>query len=527
MYGVDDPAFPSAFEASGVEGPRVAVAVEVEAPLAQGDAPDGENGQAEGGAALGPQPQGQEAEGVNEKVEKQDAAARAIVPGAEFRDVKGTWPRGMVKPDSKALKKEARRRSGCNTIAGKQIEGMSMAQLQLYLSKTPPPAEPPQVNGEGGQGAPAPAPAPQNVPPAPGADGDERERTKWCAVIHSPRLLMAIMHADCKTGFLERDKKVLDRAELDGAARNSSWQKIAVKFNDRDFKPALLVCDDETINELFVNNLNPSSAQGYVADASRLEDKFKTIRKLIKAALKKFRTSGMGDMGMGDATEEEKTSRSYAVYSSKFYDYCDGNIDLMYWYEGAVKSGILESVAGEMPIHAKSTSDEPGKADKPRGKNSRKAALDVSWMQRAFAKPVKLSKTADEKRASHHMTKVMRQECMFKKQATISQMMLNLERVVDLGLKFSEKQQPIPLHVTNMKAKLEKQLASLIDEDSDDDDDDGFLDDGFLTDNDDKGAAGPSSSHAGPRGAAKPARTATRDSDDDEDDEDDEDDDGK
>ena len=67
MYGVDDPAFPSAFEATGVEGPRVAVAVEVEAPLAQGDAPEGENGQAEGGAALGPQPQGQEAEGVNEK----------------------------------------------------------------------------------------------------------------------------------------------------------------------------------------------------------------------------------------------------------------------------------------------------------------------------------------------------------------------------------------------------------------------------------------------------------------------------
>ena len=45
-----------------------------------------------------------------------DAAARSIVPGCEYWNVKEKWPKGRVKPDAAAMRREILRRGGSPAV---------------------------------------------------------------------------------------------------------------------------------------------------------------------------------------------------------------------------------------------------------------------------------------------------------------------------------------------------------------------------------------------------------------------------
>ena len=219
MYGQDE--FGGGADGFGVileaaeahDAPAPAVpAVEHADEVAQ---PAQEGGADEEGAAEEDGTQQTQAEPQAERAAR-EAAARRIAPGdIQVVPTDKSWPRDVQKPQRVHMQAELKRRlGGAEKVGRKKIDNMLLPDLVAELVKTP-------VEGP----APAPAPAPGE---ALGGDA-ETQCDRWCQVKHGPRLAHAIM--ENKEAFLRRDQKPMTRAELDGAARNSSWQDIVQTFN--------------------------------------------------------------------------------------------------------------------------------------------------------------------------------------------------------------------------------------------------------------------------------------------------------
>lgn len=134
------------------------------------------------------------------------------------------------------------------------------------------------------------------------ADEEDEEaqdtKMRWSAKTCSTRLLHVIV--ELRGDFVRRDTPFDDRNSLDSAARNWFWQGASLLFNKPSFlrkpvpgepdppKPETyrFQSDDNQNNQLY-KCLNPMYT-GFPADADKLEEVFKELRKDIMTALNRY-----------------------------------------------------------------------------------------------------------------------------------------------------------------------------------------------------------------------------------------------
>ena len=180
---------------------------------------------------------------------------------------------------------------------------------------------------------------------------------------------------------------------------------MAAKFNDRTYFPIKLAPLGGTGEEYSKLSVGPTT---YVVDADKCQEEFKKMRTKLAKAMSHFRQSGMGD-----CPDEEKVAQSNKVFSSDFADFVDGNMVLYYMYHLFIILGdnLLESAQTSMPEQTGHNPDDDrktrGAAESARsharvssGKGRREK--EMSLLSRSLRAPLKVSKTADEKRADYY-----------------------------------------------------------------------------------------------------------------------------
>ena len=177
--------------------------------------------------------------------------------------------------------------------------------------------------------------------------------------MHTIRLLHVIV--ETKVDFLKRDKKATTRNAMEAGARDSYWQTAALKFCDKDFNPSLLNPRDDLYEDFVRAKLNPAWT-AYKADAKKLKEEFREVRKPLSLAMAKFKQSGMGEI-----PEAEKHRVAYTQYKgSKFKDFTGGNDILLYAYALLIQQqeGLLESSTTAMPHGSGHSSSGPAASRK-------------------------------------------------------------------------------------------------------------------------------------------------------------------
>ena len=171
-----------------------------------------------------------------------------------------------------------------------------------------------------------------------------------------------------------------DRLTLDGGARNSFWQTVALGFNNPDntYEPHTSMHDSDLTAKFVEEGLSPEY-NGYVATAAKVEEEFKSMRTDYVHAMAKFRQSGMGDMGPDvNALEyEAKVKLSNTVYSSKFKDFTNKNLVIAYMYELFLIYDLLASAGCDMPegtSHSSDTTHHNARGEDPLQPQPRKGA---------------------------------------------------------------------------------------------------------------------------------------------------------
>ncbi|MGA1355019.1 MAG: hypothetical protein ACO32I_09640, partial [Candidatus Limnocylindrus sp.] len=125
---------------------------------------------------------------------------------------------------------------------------------------------------------------PSSVPEA-----ADTEKMRWSARTCSTRMLHVLVEE--RAAFLQRDAPLAKRSDLDGAARNSFWQRAALVFVDPSFKPEKFKSDDEQSNEIFDEVRLTPEHFGYPATAEKMETEFKKMRSELMVLLNKCATA--------------------------------------------------------------------------------------------------------------------------------------------------------------------------------------------------------------------------------------------
>ena len=341
-------------------------------------------------------------------------AAKVVKPGCNGGQVPQwkQWPAGMYsKPTNTELQDEILLRDPKQRPASWSVQ----KKIDWLFTHAPPPpgsapaAAPPAATPP----AAAPAGAARGGAPAPAAEGAGTEEGGggcWKAQQQTIRLVHGIVAN--KETFLKRDQK-MTRESLDGAARNSAWQHIALWCNDRSKIPVR--------HGFFMDatHLSPDPTPDFCFMPGKCEEVFKKMRSKLTAALANFRVSGMGD-----CPYEEREKQSISVYSSKFEDYVAGDQVALYWYHMLMPDGLLESSAAPLPPAASMSSNDddsraPGSASgaKPpelrrlgpsRLKNNSTAELLASSISRAAAAPIQMSKSGAQKMAEYYNARALK-----------------------------------------------------------------------------------------------------------------------
>jgi hypothetical protein len=277
-------------------------------------------------------------------------AARAIVPGAELWDV-AHWPKNRRdKPKLAELKAEILWRDRAGKTRPAHWKAYDMCK---WLHKHGLPEE----HADGREEAAADADDDDNDDDAPVLEGPSR---RWTPRTHMIRLLHVIV--ETKTDFLQRDKKAKCRNAMEAGARDSYWHTAALKFCDKSFKPALLTPKDE-LHTIFVKAKLTPAWTAYPAEAKKLKEEFRDLRKRVSLIMQKFKQSGMGNL---EALPEDARAKWEAEYNkqyhgSKFKDFAGGDDIVLYAYALLVQNqdGLLESVSTSMPKGKGSSSTGP------------------------------------------------------------------------------------------------------------------------------------------------------------------------
>ena len=145
---------------------------------------------------------------------------------------------------------------------------------------------------------------------------------------------------------------------MEAGARDSYWHTAALKFCDKGFNPSLLqLKSDDALSDHFrLAKLTPAWTP-YKAEAKKLKEEFREVRKPLSLAMRAFKQSGMGDI---PDTEQHRVA--YTEYKgSTFKDFTQGNDIVLYAYALLIQQqdGLLESSTTAMPHGSGHSSSGP------------------------------------------------------------------------------------------------------------------------------------------------------------------------
>ena len=328
-------------------------------------------------------------------------AAREIVPDAEVWDV-AQWPKNRKdKPQLLDLKAEILWRDRTGKVRPAHWKAHDMCE---WLHEHGLPGE----HADGRQEAGADDDDDDDDDDDPILEGPSR---RWTPRTHMIRLLHVIVAT--KTDFLQRDKKAKCRNAMEAGARDSYWHTAALKFCDKTFRPALLTPSDE-LHGIFVKARLTPAWTAYPAEAKKLKEEFRDLRKRVSLAMQKFKQSGMGDLG--DLGEEERArweaDYNQKYHGSKFTDFAGGDDIVLYAYALLVQNqdGLLESACTSMPKGKGSSSTGParkvaqtrGRGRSGSGQKKKKKNSVPQDLMAAINRPISIRKSEAEQATDHY-----------------------------------------------------------------------------------------------------------------------------
>jgi hypothetical protein len=328
-------------------------------------------------------------------------AAREIVPGAEVWDV-AQWPKNRKdKPQLLDLKAEILWRDQTGKVRPAHWKAHDMCE---WLHEHGLPGQ--HAGGRQEAAAGADDDDDDDDDDAPMLEGPSR---RWTPRTHMIRLLHVIVAT--KTDFLQRDKKAKCRNAMEAGARDSYWHTAALKFCDKTFRPALLTPTDE-LHGIFVKAKLTPAWTAYPAEAKKLKEEFRDLRKRVSLIMQKFKQSGMGSLEALTEEERAKWESEYnkQYYGSKFKDFAGGDDIVLYAYALLVQNqdGLLESACTSMPKGKGSSSTGPARKvaqTRGRGRGGQKKKKKNSVPQELMAainQPISIRKSDAEQATDHY-----------------------------------------------------------------------------------------------------------------------------
>lgn len=174
-------------------------------------------------------------------------------------------------------------------------------------------------------------------------------KANWSKLRCVPR--MANVFVVLKEEFLLRDTQV-PRFILDAKDHDWFWRLAAEEFNKPNSEAVNynLFRDEEAYPEE-VRKLDPFYRPGYVVTAAKLKAEFRDLRALFTKAFSNFRQSGMGekDSDRNEGHDDEEDVEKAFVFSSNFFDFCNGDNCIYYFYCCCTKYDLLKSAVVTMP----------------------------------------------------------------------------------------------------------------------------------------------------------------------------------
>jgi len=194
-------------------------------------------------------------------------------------------------------------------------------------------------------------------------------------------MMGAIVHY--KDEFLIRDR-TKTRREVDGGEFKGFWIKVAMLFNDKNFAPKIE--SDQSGHKVDMSD----EPTGHKTDATTMETtRFNDMRFLFDRTLKPFMASGAGEGGPIPLDE------ALGKHASTYFNFCNGDHSLYYFYLVLVKYDLLKSAASHMPEAAAHDSDAAGSSTStPR---SRTPALELPPAKTETNEVIVIQQTEDQK----------------------------------------------------------------------------------------------------------------------------------
>lgn len=192
---------------------------------------------------------------------------------------------------------------------------------------------------------------------------------------------------DDVAAFITKDYN-LSRRQIDSKDFKPYWSAVATKFNDPAYKAQLFECP-------YGNQFTGFSEvySGHKLDASAAETmRYNPLRTELDKALAAFSASGGGDGGPVDPT-------SLYIMSSKFWNFCNGNLALYYFYTVLAKFDALKGAVSAMePGHAFGSDVPPRSISATRKRGSMGAGRDDDGG--GMVAPVVIQQSEDQVAAS-------------------------------------------------------------------------------------------------------------------------------
>lgn len=108
--------------------------------------------------------------------------------------------------------------------------------------------------------------------------------------------------------------------------------------------------------------------------SSKLKSEFYDLRSPFIKAFANFQKSGIGDKYNDNRDSgDDEVDKSY-VFSSNFFDFCNGDICMFYFYSCAIKFALLKSAAVTMPENTRHDGAAASKISLPSSKSGKRDA---------------------------------------------------------------------------------------------------------------------------------------------------------
>ena len=311
-------------------------------------------------------------------------------------EIKRRWPQAPLRSNTFRTNNDKVNWLYNNTGPPISAPTSGRASADPHLTSTPllPRASPPIIAGAA-------------AAPSTAADTGGGNR-RW----HDDRCAARLYHAlfECKDQWFlqtDEDSRSEQRQRLECQPNKVAWSTaVADKFNDATWTPTLITSRTQGIN--FDLHLKADGGT-YVGHCTpdKVVQELSRLQALLRKATSNYITSGQGMHAL--PSDEEKYTHMYKNFGSDFWNFCQGLHHLLYMYEFFLPPrDILERVLGNLPVNAQYDGvsgrlvlSSARAMPRSTGKASR---LDVALegVVAAMTRPVKLAKTADEKRADYN-----------------------------------------------------------------------------------------------------------------------------